>query len=113
MDGLCLLGRRFHPGPRVAGVAPVICRVILRSCVEVFGVGGRGIVIEAVAALARHKSSMWRRSCGLLDGQVGGLGTLEYLVHVASGAPVQISKVRPIRQEASGSYCLYPWVHCW
>src|SRR5262249_56824051 len=37
---------------------------------------------------------------GLLDRQVGGLRTLENLVHVGSGAPIQISKVRSIGHEA-------------
>ena len=37
MDGLCLLGRRLHPGPAIAGVAPVVCRVILGRRVKVLG----------------------------------------------------------------------------
>src|SRR5262245_24034713 len=40
--------------------------------------------------------------CGLLDGQVGGLGALEDLVHVGSGAPSQISAVHSIGHKAPG-----------
>src|SRR5215831_10295479 len=39
---------------------------------------------------------------GLLDGQVGGLGALEDLVHVGSGAPSQISAVHSIGHKAPG-----------
>src|SRR5262245_7515217 len=39
---------------------------------------------------------------GLLDGQVGGLGALEDLVHVGSRAPKQISSVHSISHKAPG-----------
>src|SRR5713101_4410501 len=38
----------------------------------------------------------------LLDGQVGGLGAFENLVHVGRGAPKQISSVRSIGHKAPG-----------
>src|SRR5262245_53532101 len=39
---------------------------------------------------------------GLLDRQIGGLGSLENLVHVDSYAPVAVREVRPIGHEATG-----------
>src|SRR3979409_1016370 len=48
----------------------------------------------------------------LLDGKVAGLGAFENLVHVGSGAPKQISKVRSIGHQAPGIHTLSPWVHC-
>src|SRR5262245_54253121 len=38
----------------------------------------------------------------LLDRQIGGLGTLENLVHVNGSAPVEVKNVRAIRHEATG-----------
>src|SRR5947209_1576274 len=49
---------------------------------------------------------------GLLDGQVAGLCTLEDLIHVGSGTPIQIGKVRSIGHKAPGIDKLPPWVHC-
>src|SRR5262249_482312 len=48
---------------------------------------------------------------GLLDGQVGGLGALEDLVHVGSGAPKQIRLVRSIGHKAPGIDKPPPKVH--
>ena len=39
--------------------------------------------------------------CGLLDGQVGGLGALQYFVHIRCAAPEPIGNARPVGQEAA------------
>src|SRR5262245_5028849 len=48
---------------------------------------------------------------GLLDGQVGGLGALQDLVHIGGSAPKHISKVRSIGHKAPGIDKLPPKVH--
>src|SRR5215510_5822345 len=47
----------------------------------------------------------------LLDGQVAGVGTLQNLVHVGSGAPRQVSKVRSIGHQAPDIDILAVWEH--
>src|SRR5262245_103417 len=46
----------------------------------------------------------------LLDGQIAGLGALQNLVDVGSGATKQICKVRSIGHEAALSNAFTPWV---
>src|SRR5215510_9885731 len=48
----------------------------------------------------------------LLDGQVGGLGPLQDLVHVRGAAPVEIEKARPVRHETPGLHTLPDAVCC-
>src|SRR5262249_52957956 len=49
----------------------------------------------------------------LLDGEISRLGTLENLIHVTSGAPVQVVSVHAVAHKPPGFHksCLivYPW----
>src|SRR4051794_8031885 len=49
----------------------------------------------------------------LLDGQVGGLGSLQNLINVGGGAPNQIGKVCAIGHEPTGIDKLAIRVHGW
>src|SRR5687767_2007997 len=49
----------------------------------------------------------------LLDGEIGGLGPFKYLVHIRSGATVQVGEVNAIEHESSGFHISAPLVHHW
>src|SRR5262245_9600755 len=49
----------------------------------------------------------------LLDGKIGGVGTLQDLVHKRGGLPVLIEKARPVRHETPGFHTLPDGVRCW
>src|SRR5215475_636478 len=48
---------------------------------------------------------------GLLDRQIGGLGSLENFVHVICGASVAVCKVPAVGHEAAGLYSFSAAVH--
>ena len=48
----------------------------------------------------------------LLDGKITRLGTLEDLVYVNSGAPLQFGKIRPVRHQAASLHTCPPCENC-
>src|SRR5258708_4825009 len=50
---------------------------------------------------------------GLFDGESSGLCTLEDLVHIAGGAPIQVGDVRPVRHQAPAIDIAPNGVHRW
>src|SRR5262245_17239498 len=49
----------------------------------------------------------------LLDGEVGGLGALQDLVHKRGGPSMEIEKARPVRHKPSGLHDLPDSICCW
>src|SRR5262245_20286717 len=51
--------------------------------------------------------------CRLLHGKVGGLGTLQDLVHICSGTPVQVDNVRAVAHKTPSLYIIWKGAYRW